>query len=221
MANMGQDDASAQIQQMMNFILNEAKDKAEELNAKGMEEFSIEKFRLVNQQKDKIRQEFSRKTKQVETQCAIARSLAINKSRLEKIKARQESLGKISDDVKTQLAGKCTAEMTTNLIVQGLLMLLEDSVTIRCRKEDVQMVQGCLKNATDKYSQVIQKETQTTKQCKVSLDSTQVLPSDCLGGVVLACNDGAIVIDNTIAARLDLVLEQDKPTIRTLLFPTK
>merc|ERR1712224_435806 len=213
--------ASAQINQMMNFILNEAKDKAEELNAKGMEEFSIEKFRLVNQQKDKIRQEFSRKTKQVETRCAIARSLAINKSRLEKIKARQESLSKISDDVRSKLKGKCTKELTTSLIIQGLLMLLEDNVTIQCRKDDTAMVEGCLPIASSEYGKIVSKETGANKSCKITLDKSQVLPADCLGGIVLACNDGAIVIDNTIDARLDLVMEQDKPAIRTLLFPGK
>merc|ERR1719421_2374513 len=49
--------------------------------------------------KDKIRQEYVRKAKQVDTQCAIARSTAINRSRLEKIKARQEVLGKVEEDV--------------------------------------------------------------------------------------------------------------------------
>merc|ERR1719375_2758952 len=101
---MNDQEARAQIQQMESFILKEAKDKSDEIESKGLEEFGIEKFRIVSAQKEKIRGDYSRKAKQVETQCAIARSLAINKSRLEKIKARQEVLGKISTDAQTVLA---------------------------------------------------------------------------------------------------------------------
>merc|ERR1719321_330888 len=106
---------------MMAFILNEAKDKAEEIDAKGMEEFSLEKFKIVNQQKEKIRAEFAKKAKQVETQCAIARSTAINRSRLEKIKARQEVLGKVQEDVTAKLQKELNdpskhKKLITNLI---------------------------------------------------------------------------------------------------------
>ncbi len=40
-----------QIQQMVNFILNEAKDKAEEIDAKTLEEFNVEKLKYVQAQK--------------------------------------------------------------------------------------------------------------------------------------------------------------------------
>merc|ERR1712054_529403 len=140
--------------------MGEAKDKSEEIISKGQEEFGIEKFRIVTAQKDKIRADFAKKAKQVETQCAIARSLAINKSRLEKIKARQEVLGKISEEAKGILKSKGTdAALIIRLIVQGALMLLEDKITVQCRQADVGAVQGCLGQASSMYSQVIQKES--------------------------------------------------------------
>ena len=51
------DDASAdrQIQQMVNFILNEAKETAEGIKAKATEDFNIEKLKLVQAMKEKIR----------------------------------------------------------------------------------------------------------------------------------------------------------------------
>lgn len=65
-----QDDqeAQAQIQQMVKFILNEAKDKAQEIEARALEDFNIEKLKLVQQMKDKIRQEFDKKAKKLEVQ---------------------------------------------------------------------------------------------------------------------------------------------------------
>jgi len=228
---MNDQEAYAQISQMESFILKEAKDKAEAITEKGLEEFGIEKFRIVTGQKEKIRQDYSKKAKQVETECAIARSLAINKARLEKIKARQDVLGKVSDDAKAQLQKAGTSkEFITKLIMQGALMLLEDNVTVQCRQCDKQIVESCLPVAQAEYAKVIQTQTGATKAVKLSIDNNSFLPpppkpgsdaKSCLGGVVLSCQGGSIKIDNTIDLRLQLELEQDKPAIRQLLFPLK
>lgn len=219
------------ILQMKQFILNEAKDKAEEITSKSLQEFSVEKLKVVNQSKDKIRQEYIRKAKQIETQQAIARSTAINRSRLEKIRGRQDVIGKVAEDAKAQLdrqlQGKAELKsFITKLIVQGLLMLLEDEVQVRCRACDDELVGACLAGAREEYEKVIEQETGAKKTCRLALDQAVKLPPaptgepgpSCLGGVVLACQNGAITIDNTIDSRLGLVLEQAKPTIRKLLF---
>jgi len=203
----------------------------EEIGAKALQEFSVEKLKVVNAGKDKIRQDFDRKAKQIDTQNAIARSTAINRSRLEKIKARQDVIQSISADSMDQLKSvlKNEAKMrefVTKLIVQGLLMLLEDNVQVRCRECDEAVVQGCLGSAGAEYSKVLLAETGAKKTCTLTLDKANRLPPaptgapgpSCLGGVVLACQNGSITIDNTIDSRLGLVLEQAKPTIRDLLF---
>jgi V-type H+-transporting ATPase subunit E len=221
----------SQVTQMREFILNEAKDKAEEIDAKALQEFSIEKFKIVSQTKHKIREEYLKKVKQVEVQHAIQRSSAINKSRLEKIKCRQDVIGKVAEEVKKNLVTKLKSDATnkafvTKLIVQGLLMLLEQNVQVRCRDCDDALVNSCLDAASKEYSAVISKETGATKTVKCTLDSSVKLappPSgkfrvSCLGGVVLVCAGSTITIDNTIDARLGLVLEQAKPNIRRLMF---
>merc|ERR1712061_716493 len=119
--------------QMISFIMSEAKDKASDIEKKGEEEFSIEVHRLITEQKERVRQTYEKKSKQIETQYAIAKSMAINKQRLEKIKARQEVMTKLADEVKTKLVQELKAQdkykaFLTKLITQGLLMLLEDNV---------------------------------------------------------------------------------------------
>lgn len=234
-ADMEDKEAERQIQQMVNFIMNEAKDKADEIEAKALEDFNIEKLKLVQQMKDKIRQEYVRKAKQVETQCAIARSTAINRSRLEKIKARQEMLGKVQETVQSKLAETTQnaskyQSLLVGLITQGLLMLLEDEVFIRCRKEDENIVKGVLAQAAGEYSKIVKNETGATRSVKLSIDTSAYLApgpqrgssaASCAGGVVLVCNNGAIKIDNTLDTRCNLVMEQDKPAIRGILFPVK
>eukprot|EP00438_Fugacium_kawagutii_P035359 Skav207508 [mRNA] locus=scaffold334:412384:415508:- [translate_table: standard] len=225
-------ETQAQILQMTQFILNEARDKAEEIDTKALQEESIERLKIVNSMKEKIQQEYARKSKQIETQAAIERSTAINRSRLEKIKSRQEMLGKLQEDSQKELAKRLEdkakqKQFITQLIVQGLLMLLEDQVEVRCRKCDEALVSDCIGDAVRDYSKVIKDSTGASKNCKVTVDQKVQLPPppngdastpSCLGGVVLACQKGAITIDNTIDSRLELVMEQAKPTIRKLLF---
>mmetsp|Transcript_20769 Transcript_20769/g.48204 ORF Transcript_20769/g.48204 Transcript_20769/m.48204 type:complete len:226 (+) Transcript_20769:101-778(+) len=223
MAQVSEKEAGLQIFQMRQFILNEAKDKAEEITTKALEEFAIEKFKIVNATKEKIRQEYSRKLKQVETQGAIARSTAINRARLDKIKARQDVLAKIGDESKQALADELKdqgkyKEFITKLIVQGLLMLLESEVEVQCRASDDALVQSCFQAAQETYSKIISQSSGATKTVKLALDKETKLSPACLGGVVLACQKRTICIDNTIDSRLELVQEQAKPAIRSMLF---
>jgi V-type H+-transporting ATPase subunit E len=215
------DDTSSQIDQMKSFILNEAHEKAAEINQQAEEQANIEKFKLVEQGKDKVRATYVRKNKELETKVAIAKSTAINKSRLEKIKKRQEALGRIHESALEALKPKSSDKaFIQKLVVQGLLMLLEDDVLVRCRAKDDAVVESCLGEAAKEYANVIQNQTGAKKAVKLSLekDSSKKLPADGLGGIVLSAQKDTITIDNTLEARLDLVMEQAKPKIRSLLF---
>jgi len=217
---MDSDQAKAQIKQMVDFIMLEAQEKSQELETKGQEEFNIEKFRIVNREKEKIRSKYAIDAKKVETKCAIERSSAINKSRLEKIKKRSEMLNKVSDEAKIVLKKEASnAKFIQSLIVQASLQLLEEEVSVRCRKSDEAVVQGCLSAASAEYAKIIQAETGAKKTLKLSVDKTKYLDEKLTGGVQLACQNDSITIDNTIDVRLSLVLENDKPAIRSLMFP--
>jgi len=221
-----------QMRQMKDFILNEAKDRAEEITSKALQEFTVEKMKIMNETKEKIRGDYLRKTKQMETQNAIARSTAVNKSRIEKIKSRQDVLTKVKEDSKAELVKELKSEAKSKeflkkLMVQGMLMLLEDEVKVRCRACDDAAVKAALAGAMDEYASIIKRETGSGKQCKLTLDTeNKLLPpptSDpntpsCLGGVVLVCQKDSITIDNTIDSRLGLVMDQAKPNLRKLLF---
>merc|ERR1711920_437334 len=142
--------------------------KASDIEKKGEEEFSIEVHRLITEQKEKVRQTYEKKVKSIETQYAIAKSMAINKQRLEKIKARQEVMVKLADEVKKQLSGASTDKaFLTKLLVQGLLMLLEEQVVVKCRAADKAMVQDCLAAAASQYSKLIKDQTGADKTCSL------------------------------------------------------
>merc|ERR1712127_579258 len=99
------------------------------------------------------------------------------------IKARQEVMKNIATDAKKQLAKESSSkDFITKLIVQGLLMLLDKQVLVRCRQSDVQVVNGCLKAAQERYTSIIKKETGQTIECALKVDD-KYLASDCMGGI--------------------------------------
>ncbi len=218
-------DAQRQIQQMVNFILNEAKDKAEEIDAKAMEDFNIEKLKHIQLMKDKLRKEYAVKLKKIETDRAIQRSTAINKSRLRTIEERNRLLLESVESVKKSLVESVKKtenykKIVIDLIVQGALLLLEPELTIVARKEDFGLIKSVLEEAQKKYTQVIKTQTNgVTKAVKFVLNESKPLVGK-IGGVVVQTASGNIRVDNTLDTRLELVMEKDKPTIRRLLFPS-
>merc|ERR1712176_707516 len=122
------------------------------------------------------------------TKNAIAKSMTINKKRLEKIKARQEVMSGIADEAKNKLKQQGgTPEFLTKLIVQGLLMLLEKEVTVRCRKEDAAKVKGVLENAQAEYAKVVKTETGKDVQVALKVDDQASLPPAPTGGDGPSC----------------------------------
>eukprot|EP01056_Protomagalhaensia_sp_Gyna25_P000210 Protomagalhaensia_sp_Gyna_25__209@NODE_109_length_5208_cov_543_113755_g86_i0_p4_GENE_NODE_109_length_5208_cov_543_113755_g86_i0NODE_109_length_5208_cov_543_113755_g86_i0_p4_ORF_typecomplete_len232_score60_34vATPsynt_E/PF01991_18/5e59DUF885/PF05960_11/0_013Par3_HAL_N_term/PF12053_8/5e03Par3_HAL_N_term/PF12053_8/0_27DUF4886/PF16227_5/0_024DUF4886/PF16227_5/1_3e03ATPsynt_B/PF00430_18/59ATPsynt_B/PF00430_18/0_39DUF4570/PF15134_6/0_22DUF4570/PF15134_6/7_2e02DUF1104/PF06518_11/1_5DUF1104/PF06518_11/5_ len=224
-------ESQKQIDQMVKFILNEAKDKASEIEAKSMEDFNIEKLKLLQQMKDKVRQDYKKKAKQLETEKAIARSTAINKARLKKIAARQMKIQEAVKSAQRSLTDLSKdshkyPKLLTDLIVQAMLRLLENEVMVVCRKEDEVLIQDCMAQAEKKYKQIVQ-EAGVQAACKSHLNTKRYLPAGnatvegaktCSGGVILTSMDGKIVCDNTLDARLDLVVQECLPQLRKILY---
>lgn len=221
---MDDEQSAKQIQQMVNFILNEAKDKAEEIDAKTLEDFNIEKLKAAQAMKDKIRADVDKQRKKIATQAAIARSTKINQSRLQKIEARQQSLGDMTmlceGELKNYARDKAKYQpLLVDLIVQGCLRLVEDRVLIRCKKDDEKTVGAVLEQASAKYNQTVKRQTNVDKKVVLSVDTTSYLPPTSAGGVVVMTIDTKIKVDNTLDTRLGLVMQNDLPSLRKMLFP--
>jgi len=98
------------------------------------------------------------------------------------------------------------------LIAQGLFQLLEKEVIIRCRQQDVRLVQGVLAGAAQEYKEA------TGKDVALKLDTDNHIASDSCGGVEMITNKGKIKITNTLESRLELISQQLLPAIRVALF---
>ncbi|XP_027356056.1 V-type proton ATPase subunit E2 [Abrus precatorius] len=222
-------DVSRQIQQMIRFIRQEAEEKANEIAVAAEEEFNIEKLQLLEAEKRKIRQEYERKAKQIDVRRKIEYSMQLNASRIKVLQAQDEAVNSVKDAAKKALLRissdkKVYRKLLKDMIVQGLLRLREPSVILRCREGDRKLVESLLEEAKKEYS-----EKATVQAPKITFDDRVYLPPPpknaavdshepfCSGGIVLASDDGKIVLENTLDARLDVIFRQKLPEIRKRL----
>ena len=165
---------------MIAFIQQEAAEKVEEIEAKAEEEFNIEKSRLVSQQRVKIIEYYDKKEKQIELQRKIQHSNLANASRLSILKARDDYVQALKEEARKQLAilTQDRTKYTTilsNLIAQGLFSLMEKDVTLRCRRNDYNLVQQLIPEAMNRYKQELKQ-----KDIKVTIDDKNFLADDSL-----------------------------------------
>ncbi|KAF3705197.1 V-type proton ATPase subunit E 1 [Channa argus] len=210
-------DVQKQIKHMMAFIEQEANEKAEEIDAKAEEEFNIEKGRLVQTQRLKIMEYYEKKEKQIEQQKKIQMSNLLNQARLKVLKARDDMISEMLNEARQRLANIAKdpskyAALMDGLVLQGFYQLLESKVTVRCRKQDVQMVQASIQRSIPIYKAAVK------DKLEVRIDQDNFLPSDISGGIEIYNGTGKIKVSNTLESRLDLMAQQMMPGIRVSLF---
>ncbi|EEC45440.1 predicted protein [Phaeodactylum tricornutum CCAP 1055/1] len=217
--------ATDQIRQMVNFILQEAHEKANEIRVKTEHDFNLEKQTLVHEAKLNIQDEFTKKEKDREVQQRIARSAEIGECRVKKMKIRDDLLQKLVADAGAKCAvvarGQNYPQLLQKLIVQGLIKIEEMEVTVFCRNEDIGTIEKILDVAVQEYVEIMKRESGVTLEPKVVMNENRNrdLTTNSYGGIVLTALNGKIVCDNTMASRLNLVYEELLPSIRAILFP--
>lgn len=221
---MNPQEADRQIAQMVEFIRQEAREKAEEIRVKTEQEFGIQRLELIENAKLQIREEFQHKQKDALMQKRIEKSGLINKSRLDLVEkrnqvvleAKQEALEKLRDAP----SHPKYPELLEALVVQGLIRLQEDIVMVRCREQDEGILKSLLPKAAQTFTDIMKRDTGLEKSTQLLLDPSKYLDARlCVGGVQLIAANGRIVLDNTLNQRLDLAFNELKPVIRRTMFP--
>ncbi|XP_075520034.1 V-type proton ATPase subunit E-like [Primulina tabacum] len=227
---MNNADVSKQIQQMVRFIRQEAEEKANEISISAEEEFNIEKLQLVEAEK-KIRQEYERKERQIQVRRKIEYSMQLNSSRIKVLQAQDDLVNGMKESASKELLLVSHhhhhphhhyhgyKHLLKDLIVESVLRVKEPSVLMRCRKDDLQMVESVLDSAKEEYAQKAK-----VHPPEIIVDSVHLPPAPshhnepCSGGAVLASRDGKIVFENTLDARLEVVFRKKLPEICKSLF---
>ncbi|XP_077938126.1 V-type proton ATPase subunit E 1-like isoform X2 [Gasterosteus aculeatus] len=210
-------DVKKQIKHMMGFIEQEAGEKVEEIDAKAEEEFNIEKGRLVQTQRVKIMQFYEKKEKQIEQHKKIQMSNLTNQARLKVLTARDNMITDLLNEARQRLAeiAKDPASYSAlleGLVLQGFYQLLEPKVTVRCRQQDVEMVQAAVNKNIHIYKEALKSNV------VVKIDQERFLPSEICGGIEVYNDNRKIKVSNTLENRLELMAQQMMPEIRVDLF---
>mmetsp|Transcript_7716 Transcript_7716/g.20022 ORF Transcript_7716/g.20022 Transcript_7716/m.20022 type:complete len:234 (+) Transcript_7716:25-726(+) len=219
-------DAKKQIDQMVAFIKSEARSKADEIMVRAEEEFNILKQKEVEAQKQLIRKEYEKKSKQVEVEKRIAYSTEVNANRLRVLEHRDKKVALVKEDARKKLAkaisnGEKYKQLLQSLIVQGFVSLMEKDVTIKCRKEDETAVNSVVEAAVNEFknsSELAVNVTVSKDYLPSGPEKVKQGAPSCLGGVVLSTKDGRIQCANTLDARLDIAYEQLLPDIKKNTF---
>uniref|UniRef100_A0A7S0Y0G8 V-type proton ATPase subunit E n=1 Tax=Hemiselmis andersenii TaxID=464988 RepID=A0A7S0Y0G8_HEMAN len=220
---MDQQAVNKQIKQMVEFIKQEANEKAHEILIKAEEEFNIEKLRLVEQEKVKVKSEYETKHKQIEIKRRIAFSNEVNANRLKVLTSRDEVLTSVKAVVANELgkigepSNAAYKDLMLKLTVQGLYQMMEPAVVVRVRQSDSSIANAIIKDAAAQY------KSGTGKEVTITVDKEYLPKKDdtvnpCYGGVKLFTPDFMTAIDNSLNGRLDVVLAQKLPDIKIALF---
>lgn len=151
-----------------------------------------------------------------------------NSIRLEQMKKRAECVDKLKllaiQEVKQRFTSDTPQYRATlkNLIIQGMIKLMEEELELMVRQDEVPLVSGMLRECQSEYSEIMLRETTREYECNLTIREDAYLNKDnggdC-GGVILFALNRRIVCSNTLEDRLMQVFEAELPSIRKGLFP--
>lgn len=201
-----------QIQSMIDFIEREAHEKAEELDQAAQEEYDVEKMRLVEAEKAKIRTNLDKKKKQVEVDRRVASAHHSKKQRIRLMEERGKVLDELKDICKSKIMNVVQDAKQYKLLLANLLnqsvAAVQDDCTVECVAEDDGLVKGLFSEAQAHY------EKTTGNKVSITLDSSKLKREDVWGGLVVRSADGRITCNNTLVARMSHCFQEQLPRIR-------
>jgi len=213
-----------QIEQMCRFIEQEATEKVNEITVKTEQERDRLLAILSLQGKSKINEDFERKKKGLNVQKQIMRAKAAQREDGRYKNERNTMVNAMLGDATTQLNALSEKaeykDLLVKLIAQGLLKLQEKKVKIKCREQDLKIVESIKGQAIKEYQDFMKKECNVTPKCEIEVNPTKFIDGKGPGGVVLFAHQGKIICDNTLETRLATAFYDLKPVIRAVVFPS-
>mmetsp|Transcript_12838 Transcript_12838/g.40589 ORF Transcript_12838/g.40589 Transcript_12838/m.40589 type:complete len:227 (-) Transcript_12838:253-933(-) len=219
---MNDQDVARQISQMVQFIKQEAEEKANEIGVSAEEEFNIEKLQMVEAEKQKIRKEYERKENQIEVKKKIEYSTQLNAVRIKVLQARQDAVQGVLDDAADHLSRISSSpeypKLCQALILQGCERLGgEKIINVFCREVDLRIVQGAAAEAKKVLGDKVQQLNVSNSNFLPPAPTPGAIKS-CCGGVVVTNADGKIQLSNTLDERLKIAFHHNMPAVRQKVF---
>ena len=155
----------------------------------------------------------------------VANQFKIDKSKaqIERKMQRMRDIMQLVDEMKTDMRMTLTnklnddQEMHKNLLkdlmVQGFIKLIEAKVTIKCREQDVDLIEQVKDQAISEYQNKMVSEVRQFADkspedipCAVTIDK-DFLDESCIGGFYMIAKKGRITLKQTLDDRVHLIQE--------------
>jgi len=210
---MNDAEVQKQITQMINFIKQEAKEKATEIELKAEQDFMMERSNIVQLERVRIVKEYEQKHEQIEVQKRIQRSHIQKESKLQVLRARDDLLVRIYDAAVKELPQLSTRnpqgyrQFLKDILLQAVNILNEKTLVITCRAADMALVQQLVPEVLNAHQGGCQ---------VIVVDTNNPLPI--AGGLKVWTENRRIHVDNTLESRLKLAYEQNLPQLRMHFF---
>jgi V-type H+-transporting ATPase subunit E len=154
---MNETEASTILKSMVAFIRSHGEERVQMIAKQADDEFTIQKENYITEEKDKIANEFKDRLKKEEINLKIEKSKKENAKRIENMRKTNELIQKLYKEARVTVVKYQKQKpdeyrnLLKNLILQGLIRLMEAEVNIRCRKSDAAIVERVMAEAADEY----------------------------------------------------------------------
>ena len=215
-------DEERTIRQMVAFIQAEAREKEIEIDQQAQEEQDIEKQRLVDLGKRELLADFESKIRDLEIEKRVVRSKCMRDCNFGIEKEKAEVLSTIRDLLfdRCRDIRKDTAFYRKNLLafIREAVDSVRHDAEVICLSEEVPLVEDLIKETNDRLEEENVYNDGSTRHIRLSLCTTENLPEEKLGGVVLRALNGKITCDNSTFHRALICIEDHLPMLRKMLF---
>lgn len=227
-------EANARIQQLQKIIHDEANCKEDEIKKASFDARDAAKKRLLARFTQNVDAVHERRVNDEEIKTRTAKSNYILESRTDCQNDRhaktREITAAVESRIKQQFQNNKAAykKFLKDVILEGLIRLLEQAVYIRCRQEDISIIKDLIPEIKEEFANFMVNNMTvhklTKEQAVVNLEvvenNTLKTHESTLGGVWLISHYGQIVLKNTVESRLKLVFDNSIPDIKQKLFPS-
>ncbi len=120
------------------------------IDKQASDEFTVQKEQYIAEEKERVTAEIKERLRKDEINLKIERSKKENVLRIQKMRTVNELIIQLFKEARVKIAKKqqqepkVYAELIKNLVIQGLIRLMEPEVHIRCRKSDLNIVKSVL-----------------------------------------------------------------------------
>lgn len=146
---------------MVAFIKQHGIEEVQRIEKAAGDEFTIQKNQYVDEEKKKISEDFKNKLANEEVRLKIEKSKQQNTARIDRMRKVNEYVETLRTNMKKQVREKLANDpaayktLLKDLLIQGLIKLMEGQIFIRCREADVSIIESIQAEAIEEYRKLV------------------------------------------------------------------